>query len=59
MIARLDKQEDAKKRLINDRITFNEANLQGINFIVDSDDITIKDLTQKIYDLYSNRLKGL
>lgn len=59
MIARLDKEEDAKRRLINDRIAFNDANLKGITLVVDSDNITIEELTLKIYNLYTNILRTL
>lgn len=59
MLARKDSEEDAKKRLINDRIAFNEANLQGITFVVDSDNVTISELTREIHNLYTNVLRTL
>ena len=59
MLARKDSEEDAKRRLINDRIAFNDSNLQGITFVVDSDNISIYDLTDKIHNLYANILRTL
>ena len=59
MIKRNDSEEDAKRRLINDRIAFNDSNLQGITFVVDSDNITLDELTNKIHNLYVNILRAL
>lgn len=59
MIKRNDSEEDAKKRLINDRIAFNDSNLQGITFVVDSDNIPLYELTNKIHNLYANILRTL
>lgn len=59
MIKRNDSEEDAKRRLINDRIAFNDSNLQGITFVVDSDNITLDELTNKIHNLYVNILRTL
>lgn len=57
MIARKDREEDAKERIINDRITFNDAKIKGITYVVDSDDISIEELTNKIYNLYISILR--
>lgn len=57
MISRGDKKEDVEKRLINDRITFNKANLTGIDFIIESNDISIEDLSIKVKDVYLNAIK--
>ena len=59
MLLRKDSVEDAEKRLINDRIAFNLANLQGISFIVNSGDITLTDLTDKVMELYQGVLNNL
>ena len=59
MINRNDSVESAKNRLINDRIAFNDANLQGITFVVDSDNITLDELCDKVMNLYSNILRTL
>ena len=59
MLLRKDSVEDAEKRLVNDRIAFNLANLHGISFIVNSGDITLTDLTDKVMELYQGVLKKL
>lgn len=59
MIKRHDPVEAAKKRLINDRIAFNDANLQGITFVIDSDNISLENLCDKVMNLYSNILRTL
>lgn len=57
MISRGDKLEDVEKRLINDRITFNKANLNGIDFVIESNEISIEELSEKVKDVYLNALK--
>ena len=59
MILRKDEVELAKKRIINDRIAFNEANLSKVDYVVESDKLAIDELSQKIYELYQNHLKNL
>ena len=59
MLLRKDSVEDAERRLVNDRIAFNLANLHGISFIVNSAEITLTDLTDKVMDLYQGVLKSL
>jgi guanylate kinase len=59
MIKRQDAVESADQRLVNDRIAFNEANLKGITYIVESDNITLEDLSKKVNDLYINHLGSL
>ena len=57
MIARKDSIENAKKRIINDRITFNDANLNGISFIIDSDLYNIDELSEVVYQKYMELLE--
>lgn len=59
MLARKDSLEDAKRRLLSDKITFNDANLEGITFVVDSDNISLNDLCDEIKNLYTNILRTL
>ena len=59
MISRKDPVESANKRLVNDRIAFAEANLQGITFVVDSGNISLEDLCEKVIELYNGVLKKL
>ena len=56
MINRKDSEENAKKRIINDRITFADANLAGITHVVDSDLYNIDELTEVVYKLYMDSL---
>ena len=56
MIVRKDSIENAKKRIINDRITFADANLSGITHIVNSDLYNIDELTEVVYKLYMESL---
>lgn len=57
MLERGDLPQDVEKRLINDRITFNKANLTGIDFIIESNDISIEELSVEVKDVYLNALK--
>lgn len=59
MIDRKDDPELARKRLINDRIAFSEANLSGITYIVDSGEISIDDLSFNVAKVYFDHLKAL
>ena len=59
MLLRKDSVEDAERRLVNDRIAFNLANLHGISFIVNSAEITLTDLTDQVMELYQGVLKSL
>ena len=59
MLFRKDPIENANKRLVNDRIAFTEANLQGISFVVDSGNITLEDLSEKVMELYNGVLENL
>ena len=56
MINRKDSEENAKKRIINDRITFADANLSGITHVVNSDLYNIDELTEVVYKLYMDSL---
>lgn len=59
MINRNDSVEDAKKRIISDRIAFKDTNLNGITFVVDSDNISLEDLCDEVMNLYSSVLRTM
>ncbi len=59
MLNRNDKIEEAKKRIINDRIAFNDANLNGITYVIDSDNVSIENIGDEIMNLYKNILRTL
>ena len=56
MICRKDSEENAKKRIINDRIAFSDANLSGITHVVNSDLYTIDELSDVVYNIYMKSL---
>lgn len=58
MISRGDKLEDVKKRIINDRIAFKKSAINKVDYIIDSEDITLDDLAKEIYDKYIETLKA-
>ena len=59
MINRKDDVDIARQRIVNDRIAFSKANLQNVNFIVDSESLSIEQLSANIYELYQNYLRKL
>lgn len=50
MQKRNDKEEDIKKRLLNDRLVFN--NVEGVDYYMDNENIDLQDLAKKIYNIY-------
>ena len=59
MISRGDKVEDAKKRILNDKVAFKKSNVSGVDFIIDSENSTLDELADHIYNLYQNKIKIL
>ena len=59
MINRQDSIENAKKRIVNDRITFNDANLSNITLAIDSDIYNIDQLADEVYKKYLELLGRL
>lgn len=57
MISRGDSLENVKKRIENDRISFDMKNIDKVDFVVKNEDKSIKEIAKKIYDLYINELK--
>ena len=52
MIARLDDPKEIEKRNKNDDLIFNEELEQIADWVIDSNDISLDDLTLQIYQLY-------
>lgn len=52
MIARLDDPKEIEKRIKNDDLIFNEELEQIADWVIDSNDISLDDLTLQIYQLY-------
>ena len=59
MIKRNDNADDAKQRIINDRIAFNDNNIKGINFVVDSDKKSLDSLCDEIKNLYFSVIRTM
>lgn len=55
---RKDKEEDIKKRIENDRISFAKTKLPHIHFIINTDHITIEEGAKQIITLYNHHLKN-
>ncbi len=50
MIYRKDSIENARKRIENDKIAFD--NIVGVDYYIDNQDITLDELAKKIYNIY-------
>lgn len=50
MVKRNDNESDIKKRLLNDRVVFN--NIEGVDYYIENEDISLEDLAKKIYNIY-------
>ena len=59
MILRGDSVEQAKSRIANDETKFPEELKYKTNYQIDSENMTLLDMTNKIHDLYINHLKNL
>ncbi len=59
MLDRNDSLQNAKDRITNDRIAFNDANLNGITYVIDSDHTSIENMGDEIHNLYKNILRTL
>ena len=57
MISRGDSLDNVKKRIENDRISFDIKNIDRVDFVVNNENKSIKEITKEIYDLYVNELK--
>ena len=57
MLLRGDKVEDAKVRIINDRVIFRKEVTIDVDHIIDSENATIEYIAKEIYELYKKTLK--
>lgn len=57
MLERGDKEEDAKKRIENDRKIFADGNIPHVNFRIDSENKTIEQVADEVYRLYCKAMK--
>ena len=58
MLERGDKEEDAHKRIINDRIIFADERIPKVDFRIDSENKSIEQVADEIYRLYCKKLKA-
>ncbi len=58
MIARGDKEEDARKRIIHDRTAFKPDNLADVDLHIDSETCSIEEVTDCVYKKYIEILKN-
>jgi guanylate kinase len=58
MISRGDKIEDAKKRIINDKVAFKKAFIAKVDFIIDSENATLEELAKEIFNKYQDALNS-
>lgn len=59
MIRRNDSEEDAKKRIENDRKVFSLDNLKDITYVVYNNNEDINEVTKKVYNIYKTHLENL
>ena len=59
MLERGDKEEDAKRRLENDRKIFASQNIPSVNYRIDSENKTIEQVADEVYRLYCKTMKAI
>ena len=58
MEERQDKKEDIEKRIINDREVFKVELKKKVDFVINSENSSIKELSNKIYTLYKEKVSN-
>ena len=59
MLERGDKEEDAKRRIENDRKVFTDDNIPPVDFRIDSENKTIEQVADEVYSLYCAKMKAI
>lgn len=57
MINRGDNIEDAKKRILNDRVVFTKDVSSKVDFIIDNENNSLDEVTKIVFDIYKEELK--
>lgn len=57
MISRGDKIEDADKRIVSDRIVFDEHTLPKVDYIINNGNQTLEETADEIYQKYQEHIK--
>ena len=58
MIFRKDDPERIKERLLSDRVAFSKEKIEGVNFILNSNDLSVSELSKEINDLYKRMINN-
>ena len=53
---RKDEEEKIQERIKSDRVVFDVSKIEGIDYIIDSDNLTIKQMADQVEDLYLRRI---
>lgn len=56
MRKRGDEENKINSRIINDRISFSKDNIKGVNYSLDSNDLSISELAKEVNDIYLRRI---
>ena len=59
MLERGDKEEDAKRRIENDRKLFAKENIPNVNYRIDSENKDIEQVADEVYRLYCKSIKSI
>lgn len=59
MIERGDTIENAKQRILNDKVAFKKEHVKNVNYKINSETRTIEEVCDEIYELYIAHLKNL
>lgn len=59
MLLRGDGIDAAKSRIENDRVKFSTELKSKVNYVIDSEHLTLLDMANKVYDLYINHLEKI
>lgn len=57
MILRGDKKEDANKRILNDRVVFDESVASSVDYLIDSENNSVEEVAAFVVKLYKDELK--
>ena len=59
MLVRGDALETAQSRIQNDRVEFADENLCKVDYLIDSEHMSLLDMAKEVYSIYTNHLKNL
>lgn len=56
---RKDPENKIKERILNDRNAFKKESLEGIDYVIDSNDLTVPEMAKEIDQIYQAKLKEI